>query len=555
MSSLKERPTAATFDVEALVAAAWNGEIRVPHFQRGFRWAREDVRRLFDSIVKGYPVGSLLLWERPAAEQRVSLGALRIDAPATDAAQWVVDGQQRITALANTLHPSGQDDQRFALSYNLRTGAFISTPPSSDPAIIPLPVVFDLQRILKWFARYPEIADHLDAATSVTKRLRQFPIPAYVVKQGSPDVLQDIFDRMNNYGKRLKRAEVFSALYAGDESKQDETLTIERIAHGINIERQFGAIDDDTILRAILARRGPDVTRDIHHEFEDGREDRDAAYKAGEEALLRAVTFVQEKAGVPHFHLLPYRFLLVVLSRFFAHHPDPGPDALETLRRWFWRASVVGPYIFRGSATGAMRTQNYRISPHSMSESLQGLIDVVERSERSVPNAARLRTNEGAGKIILCSLWALGPRDLLTADSIEQPRLARSVGDSNTAATAIGYIVNPRNVGSSHRFSAGNRIILSSKKIPANEVDSLVAMQPVHRGDAEWEAILASHAITPDMASLLASGRTVEFLQLREQAVQECLQGFLTEMCGWKFETVEPLLDRREDEREPGVMD
>ncbi|MYV51224.1 DUF262 domain-containing protein [Streptomyces sp. SID3212] len=543
MSSLKERPTAATFDVETLVAAAWNGEIRVPHFQRGFRWAREDVRRLFDSIVKGYPVGSLLLWERPAAEQRVSLGALHFDAPATDVAQWVVDGQQRITALANALHPSGQSDQRFALSYNLKDGAFISSPPSPDPLIIPLPVIFDLQQILKWFAKYPAIAHHLDDATGVTKRLRQFPIPAYVVKQGSPDVLQDIFDRMNNYGKRLKRAEVFSALYAGDESKQDETLTIERIGHGINVERQFGTIDDDTILRAILARRGPDVTRDIHHEFDNGQEDRDAAYKAGEEALLRAVKFVQEQAGVPHFHLLPYRFLLVVLTRFFAHYPDPGPEALDTLRSWFWRAAVVGPYIFRGSATGAMKAQTYKISTRSMADSLTGLIDVVERSEHSVPNVARLRTNEGAGKIILCSLWALGPRDPLTADSFEQPRLARAISESNTAAPAIAYVVNPRNVGSSRRLSAGNRLILCSGSHPVNEVDILLSNQPVHLGDVEWESVLASHAMTRSMAGLLAASKTVEFLQQREQIVQSNLQNFLSEMCGWKFDAVEPLQD------------
>ncbi|WP_222316342.1 DUF262 domain-containing protein [Streptomyces cavourensis] len=550
MSSLKEKPTAATFDVEALVAAAWNGEIRVPHFQRGFRWAREDVRRLFDSIVKGYPVGSLLLWERPAAQQQVTLGALHFDAPATDAAQWVVDGQQRITALANALHPSGQSDQKFALSYNLKNGKFISSPPTADPMVIPLPIVFDLQQILKWFARYPEIAEHLDDATSVTKRLRQFPIPAYVVKQGSPDALQEIFDRMNNYGKRLKRAEVFSALYAGEESKQDETLTIERIGQGINIERQFGTIDDDTILRAILARRGPDVTRDIHHEFDDGKEGRDAAFKAGEEALLQAVKFVQEKAGVPHFHLLPYRFLLVVLTRFFAHHPDPGPGGLEVLRSWFWRAAVVGPYIFRGSATGAMKAQTYKILPHSTEESLHGLIDVVERSEHAMPNAARLRTNEGAGKIILCSLWALGPRDFLTGDTIEQPRLARVIGESNTAAPAISYIVNPRNVGSSQRLSASNRLILSSTKHPANEVDSLISNQPIHLNDVEWESVLASHAVSRGMAQLLASGKVVEFLRHREQIVQQNLQDFLSEMCGWKFDSVEPLLDQLSAEAE-----
>jgi len=79
-TGLDTRPSAATYEMEKLVGMAWRGQIRVPHFQRDFRWNREDVVRLFDSIVKGFPVGSLLLWVRPAPAKRISLGALQIDA-------------------------------------------------------------------------------------------------------------------------------------------------------------------------------------------------------------------------------------------------------------------------------------------------------------------------------------------------------------------------------------------------------------------------------------------------------------------------------------------
>jgi uncharacterized protein with ParB-like and HNH nuclease domain len=81
-----------------------------PHFQRPFRWGREDVRRLFDGVLKGYPIGSVLLWLRAAPRQEFVLGNLRIDAEATDHALWVVDGQQRITSLANALHPQAAHD-------------------------------------------------------------------------------------------------------------------------------------------------------------------------------------------------------------------------------------------------------------------------------------------------------------------------------------------------------------------------------------------------------------------------------------------------------------
>lgn len=103
-TGLDMRVSATTYDLEDLVTDAWEGRIRVPHFQRDFRWTLQDVIRLFDSIVKGYPVGSLLLWVREADAQRIRLGALDIDAPQVQQALWVVDGQQRITSLANALH-------------------------------------------------------------------------------------------------------------------------------------------------------------------------------------------------------------------------------------------------------------------------------------------------------------------------------------------------------------------------------------------------------------------------------------------------------------------
>ncbi len=362
-AGLDTRPSATTYDVEELVTQAWKGAIRVPHFQRDLRWGRQDVVRLFDSIVKGYPVGSLLLWVRPGPKQSVRLGALTIKAPHIPRAFWVVDGQQRITSLANALHEEGCAQPRFSLAYDLREGNFVPRPGQENPWLIPLPVLFDLQRLIRWFASHQEIGDHLDQATGVTKTIRQFEIPAYQVEQGDETVLRDIFDRMNNYGKRLSRAEVFSALYAGDEATKDSRLDISLIADHINDELSFGLIDDDTLLHAILARRGPDITREIRNEFDDqGRretefpgEDRDTAYEAGEEALRKAVTFLKDEAGVAHYSLLAYRYLLVVLARFFAHHPHPDQRNLRLLRRWYWRAALAGPGVFKGSVTGAMR--------------------------------------------------------------------------------------------------------------------------------------------------------------------------------------------------------
>lgn len=549
---LDTQPTATTYDVETLVHKVWRGEIRVPHFQRDFRWSREDVRRLLDSIVRGYPVGNLLLWIRPAPAGSLELGALNIDAPEIDRALWVVDGQQRITSLANVLHEDGHSDQRFNLAYDLRAKTFVPRPATEDPYVIPLPVIFDLQRILKWFAKYPDIAEFLDHATGITKRLRQFPIPASQVEIDDPEVLQDIFDRMNNYGKRLSRAEVFSALYASDESRVNDSLTIGLIARNIDTERQFGVIDDDTVLRAILARRDPDVTRDIHHEFDANSrraaafpgENSRMAYEAGGEALLKAVSFVQDTAGVPHFSFLPYRFLIVALARLFAHHPELDQRNLRLLRRWFWRAAVVGPYIYRGSATGAMKAMTYRITSDSLSESVLGLIDAVDRTDHPLPDVGRFRTNEGAGKIMLCSFWALEPRHLDSGELIERSQLAECLGERSTAANAVGYIIPARALTKDQRLWAADRILQPTEDGPPPEIDSLIARRkPVDLDEETWHATLTSHAIRPTDTAMIADGNVNRFLIQRQAALTENLRVFLDRMCEWSFEDTPSLKD------------
>ncbi|WP_242419513.1 DUF262 domain-containing protein, partial [Frankia sp. CpI1-P] len=90
---LGTQPSATTYELEDLVAQAWQGRVRVPHFQRDFRWGSQDVVRLFDSIIKGYPIGSLLLWVRHSGVESVTLGELRIAAPEGENTFWVVDGQ------------------------------------------------------------------------------------------------------------------------------------------------------------------------------------------------------------------------------------------------------------------------------------------------------------------------------------------------------------------------------------------------------------------------------------------------------------------------------
>jgi hypothetical protein len=548
---LDTRPTATTLDVERLARWAWEGRIRIPHFQRPLRWQRDDVIKLFDSIVRGYPVGSLLLWHRPAPNETLQLGSLRIDAPKTPDALWVVDGQQRIISLANALHPDGQSDERFKISYHLRKKVFVPTPRETEGAVIPLPVIFDLREVLRWFADHQEAVDYVERANEITQTIRQFEIPAYEVSQEDPEVLEDIFDRMNNYGKRLTRAEIFSALFAGPENAKNDTPTLDRIAQNINDDLGFGLIDNDTVLQAILARRAPDVHREIRNEFgEEARafiefpeEDRDTAYAQGEEAIRRVVRFLQTVVDVPHITLLPYKYPLVVLTRLFAHYEEFDERSLQLVRRWFWRAELVGPEIFRGSTSGAVRALNRAVRPGDLEGSIQRLLELIPKAAAKVPDLKRFRSNEATTKLLLGSWWSRKPRSLTNGRPFGIADLALSIDDARTPLDAVQYVVSRYSVRRELSPWSANRVLYPAMEYELGPVESILTLPPGQRSldGLEWATALASHSISLEMAEAIEHGDVEGFLTARQEVLEHQLGTFLRQRCEWDFEDTPPL--------------
>ena len=79
-----------------------NGRIGLPDLQRPFVWKDNKVRDLLDSMLKGYPIGYVMLWESPANfENKGQIGIN--DKTFNTARDLVIDGQQRLTALLGAI--------------------------------------------------------------------------------------------------------------------------------------------------------------------------------------------------------------------------------------------------------------------------------------------------------------------------------------------------------------------------------------------------------------------------------------------------------------------
>ena len=533
-------PTADVLDIEDAVKQVLAGRIRVPEFQRPLRWGQTDALRLFDSIVKGYPIGSLLLWQRAAHADTLRVGALTIDAPALQSAYWWVDGQQRVTTLANALTVGGAGDDRFALDLTLPDGEIVPHG-SSRGVTIPLPVLFDLHQLLAWSRRNPEADEYFDLATDVAKRIRQYKIPVSIVESEDEEVLRDIFDRLNSYGKRLTRAEVFTALSPGGTRNE-----VDLIADHLATDLGFGRVDGNTIVQAMLARRGSDVMREIRGEFDSDRrvgsefadEDVSAAYKGAERALELAVQFLQRDASVPHVGFLPYKYLLVVLARVFAHHYVLRERERELLRRWFWCAAAAGPSLYPGASTGTVRALAALVKPADLGATLSGLLAAVPRTKVEYPDVGEFRTNYGPGKIVACALWSLRPRSPETGDEFDRTELSEVLGESQTPRAAMVTMYSKRDVAQKWSDSAARWLICPG--IDAADLLTLLSAGSILVDETERARVLASHAMTAS-ADLLARGAFDEFASARTEEVDTLVHQFLDVQWAYGFEDTLPI--------------
>lgn len=89
--------------ISTLVDKYQSGELRLPEIQRHYVWRATRVRDLMDSLYRGYPSGSILMWETDEAVPTREF-AIAQDSSAFAGRKLLLDGQQRLTSLTAVLN-------------------------------------------------------------------------------------------------------------------------------------------------------------------------------------------------------------------------------------------------------------------------------------------------------------------------------------------------------------------------------------------------------------------------------------------------------------------
>lgn len=95
------QPEPQTKSLSSLINDIETGLLKIPQFQRDFVWRKQKSAKLLDSIVKGYPIGTFIIWKTKESLRSVREigGAVLPQTPEGDFTQYVLDGQQRLTSL------------------------------------------------------------------------------------------------------------------------------------------------------------------------------------------------------------------------------------------------------------------------------------------------------------------------------------------------------------------------------------------------------------------------------------------------------------------------
>lgn len=528
-----QRPKAESIELSDLLEEAKRGKYALPDFQRALAWKEPDRIKLFDSIYRGFPIGGLLFWEpgptpsgEPAPQVTHQFGPFEpiVHDPSP---QLVADGQQRMATLFGCLlgvDPESpmplSDDMDWGLAFDCDRGTIgrLERPPS--PQMLPLPIAMDTSRYLRWARQLPETLR--DARTRMgddfSKALRTYRIPYYVVQTADRKLLQEVFERTNNTGKRLTKTDVFKALFPG----QDDLAAIAR-----ELGADFGCLDKEWMLQAIKLLVNMDPANDFSAELSrSDRADSEAGHPGETRTMLdevhprlraagqRAVHAVQH-AGIYHVDGMPNAALaLAVLIHLFDRFPILRDEDVTRLVWWLaaWGKGVRNRSTYQRAMARLLREAK------TSGEAVASLIGYAKADlnevKRSVMNAKH-DWRSAATQVVSLALFSLEPRSLFTEAPIDVWAILPQEGER------MFRQIWTRETGPQRATTANRLICAPNDDSPSRILDLASGLMPVN------EVVLQSQAITPEAWEALARRDKGEFLKLRHERIGEVVSEFL----------------------------
>ena len=218
------------YSLQNLVENIKRGDIALPDIQRPFVWKSSKVRDLFDSMYRGYPVGTLMLWETGAAVGTKPVGG-------GDSSRvprlLIVDGQQRLTSLYAVMTgieilTKSFNKRRIRIAFRPKDETFEVTDAAIERDAEFITDITELWRngykstVRSFFDRMAEATgeevphstqDQLEERIDRVRDLRDFRFQVIELESDADEAqVAEIFVRINSKGVQLNQADFILTL-------------------------------------------------------------------------------------------------------------------------------------------------------------------------------------------------------------------------------------------------------------------------------------------------------------------------------------------------------
>lgn len=330
--------------VEEILTSIHQKEYLLPAIQREFVWSPDQIRSLIDSLMRGYPIGSFLLWKvEPETASNYTFYdfltnyhekdnpyATKATVPTGSGVTAVLDGQQRLTALNIAIYGSHAEKRKYAwwsspdafpkkrlylnllddadpdeagLRYDLRfLTTAEATPKDCEPdRWYPLGAILNLTNAGP--ALFSELSTRGIDLNDVGPFRRLYdlyeavrtrkPINYFLEKAQDSDKVLDIFVRVNSGGTTLSYSDLLLSMATNQWQQLDAREEVRQLVQELNTggARAF-SFSKDVVLKTALMVAGVDLRFKVSNFTADNMRKVEGSWSTTRAAMIRAASLL-----------------------------------------------------------------------------------------------------------------------------------------------------------------------------------------------------------------------------------------------------------------------